>query len=142
MRTVLSGVATFALMFVLAGIWNAMLMAGFYAGHAPVNARPPEEQSMLFLVLGYAALTLFMTFLFAQSFARRPTLVEGFQFGALFGIIATLPLYLILSGIWNIPLTHVLVDSGWHLVEQGFGGMILAVTLRPAAQGANVPAGS
>lgn len=139
MRILVGGTATFVGMFVLGGVWNAVLMAQFYAAHAPSNARLPEQQSMLFVALGYVALSVFMTFLFAQSFGKRPALIEGFQFGALFGVIATLPLYLILFGIWNISLTHVIVDTAWHLCEQGVGGVILALTLRPAVRDGVVP---
>jgi hypothetical protein len=47
MRVVLSGLAAFVTMFVAGGIWNAVLMASFYAERAPAIARPPEQQSML-----------------------------------------------------------------------------------------------
>ena len=77
-------------------------------------------------------LVALMAFLFAQSFKERPSLLASFQFGALFGVIATLPIYLILYAIWNISLTMLLVDSGWHLVQEGVGAVVLGWTIFPA----------
>ena len=70
-----------------------------------------------------------MTFLYTQSFTKRPAWGASFQFGGLFGLIATLPLYLILYAIWDFSLAHLLVDSVWHLVEQGVGAMVLGAVL-------------
>jgi len=129
MRVVFSGLASFLTMFVAGGIWNAVVMKGYYSNHAPAIARAPEAQSMGWLLVAYLLLATFMTFLFSQSSRSRATAAEGFQFGALFGVIATLPLYLILFAVWDISLPFVLVDSGWHLVEEGLGGLVLALTL-------------
>ncbi len=128
-RILLAGSAAFVVMFILGGLWNAVLMVHFYERHAPANARRPEEASLLFVVIGYVLLAAFMTFLFAQSFKQRPSVPESFQFGALFGVIATLPIYLILYAIWNVSLTLMLVDSAWHLVQEGVGGVILGLTM-------------
>lgn len=83
----------------------------------------------MFLLLAYLLLAGFMTFLFSQSFTERPSVAEGFQFGGLFGVIATLPLYLILYAIWDFSLKAAFVDTAWHLVEQGIGGVVLALTM-------------
>jgi len=128
-RIALAGSAAFLVMFVLGGLWNAVVMSGFYAAQAPGNARPPEEASLLFIAVGYVLLAFFMAFLYTQSFSARPSAGQSFQFGALFGVIATLPLYLILYGVWDISILHVLVDSGWHLIEQGVGGLTLGLVL-------------
>lgn len=128
-RITLAAAAAFLTMFVSGGTWNAIVMAGFYANQAPANARLPEEQSFLALIVGYVLLTFFMTFLYVQSFSQRPSWGASFQFGALFGLIATLPLYLILYAIWDFSAAHLLVDSIWHLVEQGIGAMVLGAVL-------------
>lgn len=44
---------------------------------------------------------------------------------------ATLPLYLILHAVWDFSLAWGLVDSGWHLVEEGVVGVVLALTMLP-----------
>jgi hypothetical protein len=138
-RVVLAGVISFLVMFILGGLWNAVIMAGFYADNAPANARPPDETSLTPILLGYGLLALFMTFLFAQSFRERPTIAESIQFGALFGIIATLPLYLILYSVWDISLSYLLVDSFWHLVEESIGAVVLGSIIFPRTENSTSP---
>lgn len=116
-------------MFILSGLWNTVIMAGFYAANAPANARPPQEQSMLWIAIGYALLAAFMTFLYAQSFQAKPSVGESMQFGSLFGFIATLPLYAILYAIWDFSLTHAIVDSVYHAVEAAIGAVVLGALM-------------
>lgn len=130
-RPLLAGLAAFVVMFVMSGVWNAVIMVGFYAANAPANARAPEDQSMLWIGVGYALLVAFMTFLYAQSFKAKPAVAESIQFGSLFGLIATLPLYVILYAIWDISLTHVIVDSLYHAVEASIGAVVLGAVMFP-----------
>lgn len=58
-RIILAAAAAFLTMFILGGMWNAVVMGGFYANQAPANARLPEEQSCLALLVGYLLLTFF-----------------------------------------------------------------------------------
>ena len=118
-------ITCFISMFVLGGIWNALIMEGFYISHSPSNLLAPEEFSLPFIALGYLVLTAIMTLIVVQNFDQNPKFVGGFMFGATFGLAATLPLYLILYGRWEISMAYILVDSAWHLVEQGIGGAVL-----------------
>ena len=52
---------------------------------------------------------------------------EGFRFGALIGLIWILPLSMIFHGVWNLPLTGVIVDSAWHVVEEGIAGIAIGL---------------
>lgn len=134
-RVVLAGAASFAAMFVLGGLWNTVLMARFYEDHAPENVRSPQDASLVFILLGYLALAGLLTFGFAHLFRVRPSLWACVRFGALFGLIATLPAYLILHAIWKVSLTMMLVDSGWHMAQEAAGALILGLTLFPAPRG-------
>jgi hypothetical protein len=133
-RPLLAGLAAFVVMFLLGGLWNTVIMAGFYAANAPANARPPEEQSFLWIGVGYLLLAAFMTFLYAQSFQKKPSVEESVQFGSLFGLIATLPLYVILFAIWDFSLTHLAVDSLYHAVEASIGAVVLGVVMFPRSK--------
>lgn len=130
-RPLLAGLAAFIVMFVLGGLWNTMIMAGFYAANAPINARPPQEQSIMWLAIGYALLAAFLTFLYAQSFQAKPSSAESLQFGTLFGLIATLPLYAILYAVWDFSLAHIAVDSVYHAVEAAIGALVLGAVMFP-----------
>ncbi|MBO6524955.1 MAG: hypothetical protein JJ971_14070 [Balneolaceae bacterium] len=125
MRAFLGFIGALVLMFSLGGIWNAVLMQDFYLAYSPTNILPPEDFSITSIALGYIVLTAIMTFIVVQNFNENPKFVGGFMFGGTFGLAATLPLYLILYGRWDISLTYILVDSAWHVFEQGLGGALL-----------------
>jgi hypothetical protein len=116
-------------MLVLGGLWNSVLLQKIFAFPAPVIARPPAEVRLGVIALAYALLTAFMAFLFTQSSPNPPGSLAGFRFGSLFGVIMTLPVYLLLYAAWNVSLRALLVDAGWHAIEQGVGGVLMAVLL-------------
>ena len=45
-----------------------------------------------------------------------------------------LPFSLIIYGIWNVSLSTVLVDSAWHIVEEGLAGILVGVIYRNHGQ--------
>jgi hypothetical protein len=119
------------LMFALGGFWNSGLMGKYFAAHAPAIARPPAEVRLGFIVVAYGLLTALMAFLFLRSFPEKPGVLAGFQFGALFGLIMTLPAYLLIYAAWDVAIGALLVDALWHGFEQGVGGGLMAVLLVP-----------
>ncbi len=61
----------------------------------------------------------------------KPGAVRGFpltstRFGAVIGLLWILPLLLVFHGVWNVPLTLVIVDAAWHVVEEGVAGVVIA----------------
>ena len=118
----------FLIMFMLGGIWNALILEDFYLSHSPGILRPPNEFNLGVIALGYFVLTLIMAFIVSVNMGENPKFVGGFLFGATFGLAATLPLYLILYGRWDFSLSYALVDTAWHFVEQGIGGFVLTTT--------------
>lgn len=119
--TVLAG---FAVMFALSGLWHVVLLGDFYSSNDIALAR--TEPNMLFVVLGVFILTFIMATIYPFVYKGDSPLKEGFRFGAVIGIIWALPMQLVFHGLWNYPLSGVLVDSAWHVFEQGLGGIVIA----------------
>jgi hypothetical protein len=118
-------------MFALGGLWNSVILSRIFAGHAPVIARLPGDVRLGVIVAAYLLLTAFMAFLFTQSFHHKPGSLAGFQFGSLFGVIMTLPVYLLIFAVWDVALAPLLIDALWHGGEQGVGGVVMAALLVP-----------
>lgn len=123
-KMILAVLAAFAVMFALAGLWHKVLLGDFYTSNDIALSR--TDPNILFLILGVFILTLIMAIIYPSVYKGGSLLKEGFMFGAVIGIIWALPMQLVFHGIWNLPLTGVLVDSAWHVVEQGAGGIIIA----------------
>ncbi len=122
---IISTSVAFLVMFTLGGVWNALILEDFYISNSPAILRLPEGFNLGVIALGYFVLALIMGFISAVNMGENPKFVGGFLFGATFGLAATLPLYLILYGRWDFSLSYALVDTAWHFVEQGIGGVVL-----------------
>lgn len=118
----------FIAMFLLGGVWNALILEDFYLSNSPTILRPESEFNLAVIALGYFILTVIMGFIVVVNMGENPNFVGGFLFGTTFGLAATLPLYLILYGRWDFSLSYALVDTAWHFVEQGIGGYIMTAT--------------
>ena len=123
-KFVLAWVAASVVVFLLAGFWHLFLLADFYEAHYQGLAR--EEPIMAFVILGNLILGFLMALVYPIGYKGGSPVKEGFRFGALIGLIWILPLSVILHGVWNLPLTGVIVDSAWHVVEEGVGGIAIA----------------
>ena len=110
--------------FLLGGLWHMILMGDFYTAHMATILRP--EPSIPFIGLGYLVLGMLMAYTYPLGYKGGSAVKEGFRFGALIGLIWILPLSLMLHGTINISLVVVLVDAGWHIVQEGLAGIVLA----------------
>lgn len=124
-KLLLATVVGFVVIFVLSGLWHSLIMGDFYADQAAAVSRP--EMNMGMVIVGNVILALLMSYMFPMGYKGGAAVGEGLRFGVLVGLLWTLPLELIFVGVWNVPLTLALVDSGWHVVEEGLAGIAIAM---------------
>ena len=118
-------IASFVVTFLLSFLWHKVLMVNFYEVNTEALAR--QEINMLFVVLGQLILTFLMAYIYPIGYKGGSQVKEGFKFGALIGLIWILPWSVQMHGIWIVPLNAVLVDSAWHIVEEGIGGIAIGL---------------
>ncbi len=123
-KFVLAWVAATVVAFLLGGLWHQFLLVDFYGAQTQDLAR--EEPIMAFVMLGYLILAFLMALVYPMGYKGGSPVKEGFRFGALIGLIWILPVSLIFHGVWDLPLTGVIVDSAWHVVEEGIAGIAIA----------------
>jgi hypothetical protein len=121
----LGGLAGFAVMFALSGLWYMVLMSKFYRAQDQGIMR--EQFNFLFLVLGYVVLAFLMSLIYPIGYKGGSLVKEGLRFGVLIGLVVWLTANLTLHGVLNNTLASALVDSVWHIVEQGIGGIVIAL---------------
>jgi len=124
-KFVLAWVAAVVVTFLLAGLWHLFLLADFYEVQTQAVAR--EEPKMPFIILGHLILGFLMALAYPIGYKGGAPVKEGFRFGALIGLIWILPWSLNIHGLWNLPLTVVIVDSAWRVVEEGIAGIVIAL---------------
>lgn len=119
-----AGLAGFVVMFLLSGLWYMVIMAGFYQTQGAAVNR--EQFNFLFIVLGYLVMAFLMSYIYPIGYKGGPPAKEGLRFGVLIGLLVWLSSNLILYGVYNVTLPVTLVDSIWHVVEEGIGGIVIA----------------
>ena len=124
-KLLLAWLATFVVTFVLAGLWHVVLLGDFYRTNDVALAR--AEQNMLFVALGQLILAFLMAFAYPIGYKGGSPVKEGFRFGALIGIIWMLPWSVQMHGLWNYPLAGIIVDSPWHVIQEGIGGIVIGL---------------
>ena len=117
--TIAAGIA----MFILAGLWHSALMSDLYMGEGS-----RAEPSMGLIAGGYLVLALLMAYIYPKGIEGDNKIANGIKFGMIVGLIWVLPHSLILYAVMEgFSLKVIMIDSIWHLVEQGVGGIIIAM---------------
>ena len=113
-------------MWLLAGLWHMLLADTFYLENsAAAFLAAPRMQ---FIILGYLILGLLMAYVYPKGYAGGGGVGEGLRFGAIMGLLWVLPHGVVLHGVeYGATGKLILVDAVWHVVEQGIGGIALAL---------------
>jgi hypothetical protein len=125
-KLLIAGVVAFVAMFILGYLWHAVLMSSFYEQNYRFTARP--EPIVLRIAVAYFVLAFLMSYVYPLGYKGGSPMMEGLRFGIIMGILWVFPLSLILNAITeNLFMTGVLVDTGWHIVEEGIAGIIIGL---------------
>ncbi len=127
-KWMMASLAGFIVMFTISGLWYQIIMSDFYS---TLNADIMRDQvNVVFIVLGYLFLALMMSYMYPLGYKGGPPVKEGLRFGVMVGLLVWFSANLILHGAWNLSLTGGIVDSVYHLLEQGLGGLVIALVYR------------
>ena len=127
----LAGLLGFVVMFILSGLWYMLIMDAFY--RAQVGALMREQYCFTFIVLGYLVMAFLMSYIYPIGYKGGPAVKEGVRFGVLIGLLVWLSTNLVVYGAHNMTLCATLVDSAWHVVEEGIGGLVIALVYGTAS---------
>ena len=136
-KFIVTSLVSAVVMLMLAAVWHGSLTAAFYAEHMQI-AR--EVRLYDIMALAYLVLGAMMALMYPAGYAGGSPAVEGARFGAMVGIIYSLPHSLVVYAIQETQTTTlILAEAAWHVVEQGVGGMAIGLvygrTLRLRAGG-------
>lgn len=108
-------------MWLIAGLWHEIVMASFYT-----NESHATHEGTGIIFLGYIVLGLLMSYIYPLGYKRGNPIFEGMKFGVIIGLIWVFPHDLTMAGAHGTSIIYVLKNAAWHVVEQGFGGVIIA----------------
>ena len=120
---VIPTIASTIAMFGISLVWHFIATPILY----PPNSVPSGEPNVLYVILGYIVFTALMVYLYPKFVGKNKSLLEGFRFGAFMGVLWNVPLVLIFMGVMNYPALAAFLDSFWGIIEQGIGGIVIAL---------------
>ncbi len=109
-------------MMLLAGLWHEIIMAQFYRDN---TAATHEGTGIIFIA--YLILAVLMVTLYSRGNHHAHALPGGLKFGALIGLLWVFPHQLAMAGAHGEALPYVFINAAWHMVEQGLGGVVIAM---------------
>lgn len=122
-KKIASGLAASLVMLILGGAWHMGIMSSFYKMYAPSTA--PANPNILIIAAGYLVLGFLMVHLYTMF--ENKTISTGLILGIIAGILWVTPHGIIMIAANGIPSHFILVDGLWHVVEEGIGGLVLAL---------------
>ncbi len=122
MKSFQTGLITGLVMWVVAGLWHNLIVPSFYAKETGAN-----HEGICLMLLSYMILALFMTYLYPFYCRGRSTLLIGFRFGMIIGVLWVFPHELLMAGAHGDSLSYVFKNGAWHAIEQGIGGVVLGL---------------
>ena len=110
-------------MWIVAGIWHNIIMANFY------NKQHAEHEDITLLIIAYLILAIFMSYLYPLFNKFKNRVLNGLLFGSIIGLLWVFPHDLALAGAHDTSLLYAIKNGAWHMVEQGIGGIVIALIL-------------
>ena len=114
-------------MWILAGLWHEVIMSQFYSEEAHATH---EGTGIIFIA--YLVLGIIMTYFYSPNRTEKRSYITGLKFGAIMGILWIFPHELAMAGAHGTSILYVFKNALWHIVEQGAGGIVIAVILKRA----------
>lgn len=111
-------------MWILAGLWHNLIM--------PILDRKvtAHHDGLFLMLVSYFILSFLMVILYLQRpLIQRNRVVDGIVFGFIVGVLWVFPHGLAMAGAHDTSIMYEIKNAGWHLVEQGIGGIMISTML-------------
>ena len=108
-------------MWVIAGLWHNLILPFF---NKNIQA---HHDGLGLMLLAYFILTLLMAYIYSFSFSGKKPVLEGLRLGVVVGLLWVLPHGLVMAGAHETSVIYEFKNAGWHMIEQGIGGMIIGL---------------
>ena len=121
-KPVIATLATGFGMWIVAGLWHNLIMPALYEdAHA-------THEGIGILLVAYVVLAMIMAYMYPLGYKGGKPVLEGLRFGIIIGILWVFPHELAMTGAHDgKDIVYVFKNAGWHMVEQGIGGMIMGL---------------
>lgn len=121
-KFILATLAGSVAMWLLAGLWHELIMANFYSSETHAT-----HEGTVIIFLAYLVLGVLMAYVYPLGYKGGRPALEGLRFGIVIGLVWVFPHGLAMAGAHGDSLLYVFKNAAWHIIEQGVGGIIIAL---------------
>ncbi|MDH5445527.1 MAG: hypothetical protein OEY52_08205 [Gammaproteobacteria bacterium] len=109
-------------MWLLAGLWHKVIAVQFYTRETGA-----QHEGTVIILIAYIILALLMVYLYGFYRIKKDSLIQAFLFGVVIGLLWVFPHELAMAGAHGESVRYVFINAAWHMVEQGVGGLVIAL---------------
>lgn len=108
-------------MWIIAGLWHNLILPS-------VNEDiHPHHEGLGLLLVAYFILAILMAYVYSLSYKGENPVMEGLRLGVVIGLLWVFPHGLAMASTHDTSITYEIRNSIWHMIEQGIGGIIVAL---------------
>ena len=110
-------------MWVTAGLWHNLIL--------PLVNKNVEahHEGLGIMLIAYLILGIIMTYIYSLVYRGGKPIIEGLKIGIIIGILWVFPHGLTMAAAHDTSILYEIKNTVWHMVEQGIGGIIIAVII-------------
>lgn len=122
-RSMFSIFASGFFMWIVAGLWHNLIL--------PTLSKnlEPHHEGIFIMLIAYFILSGLMTYIYTET-KKNSILLSGLKIGIIIGIVWVFPHGLAMAGAHQTSILYEIKNTLWHCIEQGFGGLVIALIKR------------
>lgn len=125
-KYLLASVSAFVVMYLLSWPGHEVLIP-MVVESDPLESIYKSEPMMVGIMTAYLIVALIMSYMYPKGVEGDNIYRNGLRFGALIGILVSLPISLIFYSIIDgFYFSHVITETIWHVIEGSAGGIVIA----------------
>ena len=98
----------------------------------------PHHEGLGITLIAYIILGLLMSFFYVKSKEIGDSLLKGIKIGVIIGILWVFPHGLTMAAVHESSISYQIMNTLYHIIEQGIGGVIIFVTFRYIVKNDNI----
>ncbi len=116
-------------MWITAGLWHNLILP-------MVNENiEAHHEGLVLMLISYIILAFLMATIYSMIRRSENIVLDGLKIGIIIGVLWVFPHGLAMAGAHNTSVFYEIKNTIWHMVEQGIGGIVIALIMGKNSQG-------
>jgi hypothetical protein len=127
-KLLLATLASFATMFIVAGVTHVVLFKTWFLNHPGLATNINRPQPLMqYTVVAGLIVAFFMSYLYPKGVEGSNKIMQGLKFGIMVSILLFTCSLIQYAFTTTLSMSAILMDAVLHAIEQGLGGIVIAL---------------